>query len=192
MSKTDMDESILVVKAREFAQKVLIVADKAHDYEHTRRVYSTVVKLIQDENVDRESVLVGALLHDIADRKIFSSAQNLDEFFIQNPTEKEQFIRAIISEVSFSSGKKPTSRESEILQDADRLDAIGAIGIARAFAYGGKRDRALYGDGGTLDHFYEKLLLIKDLLNTEKAKKLAVSRHEFMEEFVKNFLEEIL
>ena len=97
MSKTDMDESTLVVKAREFAQKVLIVADKAHDYEHTRRVYSTAVKLVQGENVDRESVLVGALLHDIADRKIFSSAQNLDEFFAQNPTEKEQFIRAIIS-----------------------------------------------------------------------------------------------
>ena len=94
--------------------------------------------------------------------------------------------------MSFSKAKKCTSVESEIVQDADRLDAIGAVGIARAFAYGGKMDRKLYGaEECTLNHFYEKLLKIKDLLNTDKAKQIAVSRHEFMEQFVEKFLAQI-
>ena len=183
----------MVYFAKAFASEVLRGVDCAHDIFHAQRVYLNAIKILQSGiKADREVVLTCALIHDIADHKLFDNDNHLDEFFRYYPTDKENKIRAIISEVSFSGGKKCTSIESEIVQDADRLDAIGAVGVARAFAYGGKHDRSLYGNGeSTLDHFYDKLLKIKDLLNTETAVQIATKRHEFLEQFIKQLYDEI-
>ncbi|MBR2988818.1 MAG: phosphohydrolase [Clostridia bacterium] len=183
----------MVYFAVAFASGLLEKVDKAHDINHAKRVYLNALKILDSGiKADREVVLTCAVLHDIVDHKLFKNDENLDDFFAIYPTDKEYQIRTVISEVSFSSGKKCTSVESEIVQDADRLDAIGAVGVARAFAYGGKLDRPLYGEEeSTINHFYEKLLKIKDLLNTEKAKEIAVSRHEFLRQFLEQFYDEI-
>lgn len=185
-------ESALVVCAYEFVKKVLKGVDSAHDFAHSQRVYKNAIKLL-DDSVDRETVLVCALLHDVADKKLFDDEHNLDEFFLLNPTAKECKIRLILSEISFSAGKKCTSKESEIVQDADRLDAIGAIGIARAFSYGGAHNRAIYGDDAenSLAHFYQKLFKIKGMLNTQKAKEMADERDKFMYKFIEQLRCEI-
>ena len=139
---------------------------------------------------DREIVALSALLHDVDDHKLFNPKNNANAraFLTRNNFNAKEIeqICTIINGVSFSKnrGKRPDTLEGQIVQDADRLDAIGAIGVARTFAYGGKAGRSLE---ESLQHFFDKLLLLKDEMNTEEAKKLAASRHKYIEDFIEEF-----
>ena len=173
-----------------------LFADKAdgHDAEHTMRVYRNAMDLAGHyAECDKEIVAVAALLHDADDHKLFNTENNANArtFLGMQGIEPETIERIcdIINSVSFSKnkGKTPKSLEAKIVQDADRLDAIGAIGIARTFAYGGGKGRSLEAGIG---HFHEKLLLLKDLMNTEEARRIAEERHAFMEQFLKEFEKE--
>ncbi len=171
--------------------------------------------ICKEENADLEIVQLAALLHDVDDYKLFDGSEGVcshaEGFLRENkiPEEKIKTICDIISSISFKgTGKQvPESKEGKIVQDADRLDAIGAIGIARAFAYGGSRNRDLHipdekpkdnmtfkeysnSKGTTINHFYEKLLKLKDLMNTETAKRIAEARHKYMEDFLSEFFSE--
>lgn len=186
-----------------------------HDYYHSIRVYKLADYICRKENADLETVQLSALLHDVDDYKLFEKGaggfSNAEAFLKDNkvPTEKINAICNIISSVSFkgTDTKVPESIEGKIVQDADRLDAIGAIGIARAFAYGGSRNRVMHdpsekprenmnfeeystSKGTSINHFYEKLLKLKDLMNTETAKKIAAHRHKYMEDFLSEFFRE--
>jgi len=186
-----------------------------HDAEHSFRVYRTALQIARKENADLLLVSLGALLHDVDDRKLFPENKNDDnarKFLSDNsvPKDIEEKIIRIIHQVSFK-GKdsvKPDTLEGEVVQDADRLDAIGAIGIARAFAYGGSHQRPLYlenekykkdmseeeyrkNNGSTIAHFYEKLLLLEDMMNTKEAKRLAKGRTEVLKDFLAEFDSEI-
>ena len=165
-----------------------------HDAAHTLRVYQNAMLIARQEpDCDLETVALSALLHDADDHKLFHTENNANarSFLTQHdvdPNKIERICKAI-NAVSFSQnrGKRPDSLEGMIVQDADRLDAIGAIGIARTFAFGGEHGRPLE---SSLQHFHDKLLLLKDEMNTEAAKKIAESRHLFMVNFLKEFDEE--
>ncbi|MEK8179077.1 HD domain-containing protein [Flavobacterium buctense] len=206
-----LDKTILFVKEK------LKNAEGGHDWFHIERVYKNAVLIAQGEDCDLTIVKLGALLHDIADSKFhngdetvgprtartFLEAEKVDEVTIVH-------VINIIENISFKGGnfeKKFHSKELEIVQDADRLDAIGAIGIARCFNYGGFKNRALYNpaiapklnmskeeyknsESPTLNHFYEKLLLLKDKMNTETGKKIAEARHLYMVNFLSQFYAE--
>ena len=165
-----------------------------HDTAHTLRVYQNAMLIAQQEpECDLETVALSALLHDADDHKLFHTENNANarSFLTQHAVEPDKIERICkaINAVSFSQnrGKRPDSLEGMIVQDADRLDAIGAIGIARTFAFGGEHGRPLE---SSLQHFHDKLLLLKDEMNTEAAKKIAESRHLFMVNFLKEFDEE--
>ena len=162
-----------------------------HGYEHTLRVYRTAMQIAGTvPGTDRFIVALGALLHDADDHKLFETEDNanarrfLDGQGIDADTAER--ICGVINSVSFSRnrGKKPDTAEGMIVQDADRLDAIGAVGIARTFAYGGKHGRS---PESSIDHFHEKLLLLKDMLNTPEARNMAAGRHAFMEAFLQEW-----
>jgi len=206
-----IDTTILFVKEK------LKDAEGGHDWFHIERVFKNAILIAQGEDCDLTIVKLGALLHDIADSKFndgdetvgpkvardFLESQNVDEGIIKH-------VINIIENISFKGGnfeKKFTSKELEIVQDADRLDALGAIGIARTFNYGGFKNRALYNpviqpnlgmnkdeykksESPTLNHFYEKLLLLKDKMNTPTGLKIAEERHRFMEVFLAQFYAE--
>ena len=165
-----------------------------HDAEHTMRVYHNALKIAEREpGADREVISLAALLHDADDHKLFQTRDNANaRGFLSSqavaPEKTEEIIKAINS-VSFSQnrGKRPETLEGKIVQDADRLDAIGAVGIARTFAFGGEHGRSL--DSSIL-HFHEKLLLLKDEMNTETARQMAEERHAFMLEFLKRYEKE--
>lgn len=188
-----------------------------HDWFHVERVFTTATKIAKAEkNVDLFIVQAAALLHDIGDWKVATAEKSeeeiLDEAFdtLQIPRESSEEIKDIILNMSFRkniTGKKSLSSEGKIVQDADRLEALGAIGIARAFAYGGKKKRAIYNpaikpqeftsieayknsDGTTINHFYEKLFKLRKQLNTKTAKKIALKREKFMKDFLKEFYAE--
>ena len=164
-----------------------------HGYDHTLRVWRNAVEIAETEaGCDRETVSLAALLHDADDHKLFSTENNENaRRFLEGrvPPDKAEKICAVINTVSFSRnrGKRPDTPEGRIVQDADRLDAIGAVGIARTFAYGGKHGRT---PEDSIAHFHEKLLLLKDMMNTEKAKTLAEERHTFMEAFLREWAAE--
>ena len=206
-----IDNTILFVKQK------LENAEAGHDWFRIERVYKNALLIAQHEDCDIEIVKLGALLHDIADSKFNDGDETVGpriarEFLVGQNVEKEKIehVVNIIENISFKGGnfeKKFTSVELEIVQDADRLDAIGAIGIARTFNYGGFKNRQLYNpnispkmnmtkeeyknsDAPTLNHFYEKLLLLKDKMNTKTGKELAVNRHRFMENFLAQFYAE--
>ncbi|WP_374551556.1 HD domain-containing protein [Flavobacterium sp.] len=206
-----IDNTILFVKQK------LENAEAGHDWFHIERVYKNALLIAREEECDLEVVKLGALLHDIADSKFNDGDETVGpriarEFLVGQNVEKEKIehVVNIIENISFKDGnfeKKFTSIELEIVQDADRLDAIGAIGIARTFNYGGFKNRQLYNpnippkmnmtkeeyknsDAPTLNHFYEKLLLLKDKMNTKTGKELAVNRHRFMENFLSQFYAE--
>ncbi len=173
-----------------------LFADKAdgHDAEHTMRVYRNAMDLAgQYAECDKEIVAIAALLHDADDHKLFNTENNANArtFLGMQGIEPETIERIcdIINSISFSKnkGKTLSSLEAKIVQDADRLDAIGAIGIARTFAYGGGKGRSLEAGIG---HFHEKLLLLRDLMNTKEARRIAEERHAFMEQFLKEFEKE--
>ena len=162
-----------------------------HGFDHSMRVYRNALRIAETEPAaDRLIVSLGALLHDADDHKLFHTENNenarrfLREHGIRPDTEDR--ICEAVNAVSFSKnrGKQPETIEGRIIQDADRLDAIGAIGIARTFAYGGQHGRT---PEASIAHFHEKLLLLKDLMNTEKAREMAESRHAFMEQFLREW-----
>ena len=199
-----MNTGEIIVKVEEFVKSSLRNHDGGHDWWHIERVRRMALKLHEAEGVgDRMVIEVSALLHDVDDKKfterddrvtgnkIRSFLADLD--ISQHATEK---IVEINRKISFSSGEYPgvPSDEFMIVQDADRLDAIGAIGIARAFNYGGYQNNILYDPEGrhpcTIGHFYDKLLKLKEMMNTETARKIADERHEFLECFLDQFYKE--
>jgi len=212
-----MTEPSLTDKTINFVRTTLQDAEGGHDWWHINRVFINAKLIAQTEACDMLTVELAALLHDIADSKFhngdeeigpttagnFLSSINIDEAVIEH-------VQQIIRHISFKSGfDKPAFRsiELDIVQDADRLDAIGAIGIARAFSYGGFKGREIYNPeiapnlnmskeeyktsgSPSINHFYEKLLLLKDKMNTETGKKLAEQRHAFMLTYLEQFYRE--
>lgn len=200
-----------------FVQQTLNDAEGGHDWWHIYRVWNTTKLLLKTEEADALVCELGALLHDIADHKFHEKGEekgiNMALRFLKDQEledDKLEAILDIIRNVSFSKNihsKKNYSKELQIVQDADRIDALGAIGIARTFNYGGFKNRKIYdpeikpkvyesandyvkSDAPTLNHFYEKLLLLKDLMNTETGKKLALERNRYMEDFLNQFYKE--
>lgn len=189
----------MIEKAIDYARGIFAGDSSGHDFDHTMRVYRMATRIAMEENADLQIVQLAALLHDVDDRKLSpETCENKDNavsFLKQNGVEEGKIRRIvqIISEISFSANKGvPTTIEGKCVQDADRLDAIGAIGIGRAFAYGGSRGRAIHDPTGadqtsTIQHFYDKLLLLKDLMNTATGRHLAQRRHSFMCVFLEQF-----
>lgn len=207
----------IIAQTETFVKNKLADAEGGHDWWHIYRVWKTAKKIAETEAVDLFIVELSALLHDIADPKFHEGNEAIGpqiagEFLLGQHVESSvvDHVLNIIKNMSFknSLGKVEFhSVEMAVVQDADRLDAIGAIGIARAFNYGGFKNRALYnpsqkpnlnmskeeykkGDSPTINHFYEKLLLLKDKMNTETGKKMAAQRHTFMEKFLEQFYDE--
>ena len=165
-----------------------------HGFDHTIRVWRNAMRIAEAEPAcDRQVVSLAALLHDADDHKLFSTENNANaRRFLEEqgvPQETADRICRAINSVSFSKNgdRRPDTPEGRVVQDADRLDAIGAVGIARTFAYGGKHGRP---PEDSIGHFYEKLLLLKDLMNTDKAREIAEERHAFMEAFLREWDEE--
>ena len=207
----------LINKTILFVKEKLQNAEGGHDWFHIERVYKNALLIAQEENCDLTVVKLGALLHDIADSKFYDGDETIGPKVAKDFLESEKVEEATISHVlniieniSFKGGKverKFSSKELDIVQDADRLDALGAIGIARTFNYGGFKNRAIYNpqiapntnmtkeeykksDAPSINHFYEKLLLLKDKMNTESGKKIADERHKYMEGFLSQFYAE--
>ena len=162
-----------------------------HNFDHSCRVWHNAMMIAETEpGCDPEIVALAALLHDADDHKLFSTENNANaRTFLEEhgiPEEMSDRICETVNAVSFSKnkGKRPGTAEGRIVQDADRLDAMGAVGIARTFAYGGSHGRK---PEGSIEHFYEKLLLLKDMMNTDKGRELAETRHAFMEEFLREW-----
>jgi len=207
----------LLEKTVLFVKKQLENAEGGHDWFHIERVYKNALLIAKEEKCDLEVVQLAALLHDIADSKFHDGDEAIGpktakKFLEEENVSKETIahVLAIIENISFKGGnfeQKFQSIELDIVQDADRLDAIGAIGIARTFNYGGFKNRAIYDPeinpnlsmskeeyknttAPTINHFYEKLLLLKDKMNTPTGKKIAAERHAFMELFLNQFYSE--
>ena len=209
-----MDHADIITKTTLFVQDTLKNAEGGHDWWHIYRVWNNAKLIAQTEQADQLIIELAALLHDIADSKFhngdeeigprvagdFLNSINIDEIVIVHV---QQIIRYMSFKSSFDKAVF-TSKELQIVQDADRLDAIGAIGIARAFNYGGFKGREIYNPeikpdlnlskdayknsiAPTINHFYEKLLLLKDKMNTNTGKQLAAQRHQFMEDYLKQF-----
>lgn len=166
-----------------------------HDAAHSLRVYRNAMRIAESEpDCDRDIVALAALLHDADDHKLFRTENNANaRLFLVAQSIGEAEIERIcrdINAVSFSRnrGRRPETLEGKIVQDADRLDALGAIGIARTFAYGGEHGRTL---DSSIEHFHEKLLLLKDEMNTETARRIAEPLHAFLEQFLKEYEQEI-
>ena len=191
----------IIEKAMEFARDIFAGDSGGHDLDHTIRVYRTAVRLAEAEGADPLTVALAALLHDADDRKLspqtHESLGRARDFLHSHGVAEEmgEKILRIISQVSFSGGKVPDTLEGKCVQDADRLDAMGAIGIARTFAYGGSRGRRIHDPAGvdkttSVQHFYDKLLKLESLMNTETGRKLARERHMYMEDFLRRFYAE--
>ena len=207
-----------ITKTKAFVKETLKDAEGGHDWFHIERVYNNALLIAKTETVDGLVVALGALLHDIADSKFHDGDEtvgpkiareflfnlNIDSIVIEH-------VIKIIENISFKSSLNTTqkfkSTELDVIQDADRLDAIGAIGIARCFNYGGFKDRAIFdpsikpnmnmskdeykaSNAPTINHFYEKLLLLKDKMNTKTGRLIAADRHDFMEDFLNQFYAE--
>ena len=205
----------LVQNATKFIKEVFQNDFSGHDFFHSMRVYRTAMKIAEAEHADMEIVALAALLHDVDDRKLSPATAEKKENaarFMRSQAVPEAEIRQvcqIIDEVSFkgTDSVRPSTPEGKCVQDADRLDALGAIGIARTFAYGGSHNRAIYdpelpprtamnqaqyysSKSTSLNHFYEKLFLLEDMMNTETGKAIARKRTQCMQEFVDEFLSE--
>lgn len=208
-------EHIKIIK--EYVKEKLSMDSSGHDYWHIERVVNNAQKILPFETADNLKVIVSAWLHDIGDYKLNNGKDKTKEIVfpllisLEFSEDFAEEIIQIISEVSYKGGHNstPSSLEAKIVQDADRLDAMGAVGIARAFAYGGSKGRELYNPeespneyidmdsykkntSCTINHFYEKLLKLKDLMNTETAKKIALERHNYMINFLDEFHKEVL
>lgn len=212
-----MNQEVIIAQTAAYVQQVLEHAEGGHDWHHIQRVWSLAKTIAATETVDSFVVELGALLHDIADSKFHDGNEDIGPELAVQFLQSLQVDAAIISHVeqiirniSFKGGNISadfSSTELAVVQDADRLDAIGAIGIARTFNYGGFKNRALYdpaippnlnmskeeykkSTAPTINHFYEKLLLLKDRMNTATGKKMAEARHQYMEGFLEQFYAE--
>ncbi len=212
-----MKKQLIINRTVDFVKHTLKDAEGGHDWFHIQRVFNNAKLIVKTESADEFIVSLSALLHDIADSKFhdgdetigpkkateFLMSQNIDSIVIEH-------VVQIIKNISFRSGNIDqtfSSKELDIVQDADRLDAIGAIGIARCFNYGGFKNREIfnpkirpklnmtkeeYKNSSTpsINHFYEKLLLLKDKMNTATGKRVAIERHKFMEKYLDQFYAE--
>lgn len=215
-----MTHTEIVEKTILFVKETLQGAEGGHDWFHIHRVFLNAEQIARSENVNNLVVSLGALLHDIADAKFYNGDEsvgpNLAQTFLSSMDMDREVIDhvvQIIKHISFKNSlsdevkNKFNSVELQVVQDADRLDAMGAIGIARAFNYGGFKNREIYNPeiapnlnmikeeykksvAPTINHFYEKLLLLKDKMNTQTAKKLATERHQFMVIYLEQFYKE--
>ncbi|WP_121338582.1 HD domain-containing protein [Flavobacterium sp. 123] len=212
-----MNKPDLISKTILFVKQNLENAEGGHDWFHIERVYKNALLIAQNETCDIKVVQLGALLHDIADSKFHDGDETIGpkkaRLFLESENVDQNSITHVINiieNISFKGGnfdQKFSSIELDIVQDADRLDAIGAIGIARAFNYGGFKNRAMHNpaispntrmtkeeykksEAPTINHFYEKLLLLKDKMNTESGKEIAIQRHRYMEGFLAQFYSE--
>jgi uncharacterized protein len=214
-----MNQEKIIANTISFVKQELKNAEGGHDWFHIERVLKNTLLISKDEKVDVFIVSLAALLHDIADPKFYNGDETIgprvaSEFLTNQKVSSSiiEHVIHIIKHISFKNSfdkemKKFTSKELEVVQDADRLDAIGAIGIARCFNYGGFKNRALYdpeiipnlnmtkgdykkSDAPTMNHFYEKLLLLKEKMNTKTGKKIAAQRHDFMEMYLTQFYDE--
>jgi len=213
-----MDHQAIINETVSFVQKTLENAEGGHDWWHIHRVWTNARRIAQTEECDIQVVELSALLHDIADAKFHGGDEEVGPEtagkFLQSVNVDKDIIlhvQQIIRHISFKAGfNKATfrSKELDIVQDADRLDAIGAIGIARAFSYGGFKGREIYNPNiepnlnmskeeyknstaPTINHFYEKLLLLRDKMNTATGKAMAEQRHKFMEQYLTQFYSEV-
>ena len=211
-----MHEATIINNTITFVKKELKDAEGGHDWFHIDRVFKNTLLIAKDESVDALVVSLAALLHDIADPKFYNGDETIgpkkaSKFLISQKVDTKiiSHVVKIIQHISYKNsleknGEKFSSKELEVVQDADRLDAIGAIGIARCFNYGGFKNRALYNpaispnltmtkeeyknsDAPTINHFYEKLLLLKDKMNTNTGRKIATERHVYMVQFLEQF-----
>jgi len=212
-----MKNNEVVAEVEGFVRKTLQGAEGGHDWWHIERVRNLALAIGTSEGADVFIVELAALLHDIADSKFNNGDEEMGPSIAQEQlvslavdNNTIQQVVDIIRGISFKGGHnqvKFPSLELQVVQDADRLDAMGAIGIARAFNYGGFKGRELYSpdikpnltmtkeeykksDAPTINHFYEKLLLLKDLMNTKTGREMAAKRHEFMEGFLMEFYAE--
>ncbi|WP_299883910.1 HD domain-containing protein [uncultured Lacinutrix sp.] len=208
----------LIEATKSFVKKELENAEGGHDWFHTLRVYKNSLLISKSEDVNKLVVALGALLHDVADSKFYDGDDTIGpkkarEFLFKHNVDSTviEHVVKIIENISFSSNINNDnvfkSIELDVIQDADRLDALGAIGIARTFNYGGFKNRALYNPdiepnlnmtkeeyksstAPTINHFYEKLLLLKDKMNTKTGRKIAEARHNYMSSFLDQFYAE--
>lgn len=217
MGRINMNKQDCITKTVTFIQDKFTGESSGHDWWHVYRVWKMSIRLAEAEGGDLFVVQLGALLHDIADWKFHDGDESVGPRMarewlssLQVNDESIQHVESIIRDISFKGANVDTpmkTLEGKIVQDADRLDAIGAIGIARTFAYGGNKNHPMHdpksqhtmhntfdeykaGKGTTIHHFYEKLLLLKDRMNTDTAKLIATSRHAYMELFLKQFYQE--
>ncbi len=207
---------MVIERAIQYIKQLLARDFSGHDYYHTMRVYKLAVEIAKQEQADMLIVELAALLHDVDDIKIspetYAEKSNVVNFMKLNGVEDcvIESVCKIIDEISFVGTESitPSTIEGKCVQDADRLDAMGAIGIARTFAYGGSRGRKIYDpeikpmlnmskeeyyenhNSTSINHFYEKLLLIKEMMNTETARKMAEHRQIVMEQYLTEFMEE--
>lgn len=212
-----MNKKTIIENTKAFVKQTLKGAEGGHDWFHILRVYNNAKLIANTEKVDIFIVKLGALLHDIADSKFYDGDETIapkiaSEFLQKEGVSKNiiTHVKNIITNISFKGGNfKQTfsSPELKVIQDADRLDAIGAIGIARCFNYGGFKNREIYNPdifpklnmtkeeykkstAPSINHFYEKLLLLKDKMHTKTGKKIAEKRHNFMESYLQQFYDE--
>lgn len=188
------------MKIRHYVDDLFQDDISGHDFFHMKRVAKTAKKIAKVENADLFICEAGGWLHDIGDHKLFpnpqKSLQDLDDFLqsIHLPDRKITQIKMATKDVSFNKRQTPTTLEGKIVQDADRIDALGAIGIARTFAYGGSKGQMIYHDTArentSIQHFHDKLLTLKDSINTTYAQKIADERHQFMLDYLQQFLNE--
>ena len=213
-----MNNRELIEATKKFVKTTLVDAEGGHDWYHTLRVYNNAMLIAKNEEVDEFIVAIGALLHDIADSKFNDGDESIGpkiarEFLFKHNVDSlviEHVIK-IIENISFNKTLETSegfsSLELDVIQDADRLDAIGAIGIARCFNYGGFKNRAIYipdikpnlnmtkeeyktSTAPSINHFYEKLLLLKDKMNTKTGRRIAEDRHQFMKDYLHQFYAE--
>lgn len=212
-----MDETMILNKIKEYVKEECKNDFGGHDWWHIQRVYNNAILINKKEKANEFVLSIIVLMHDLYDYKFYNGnieeriEETLKKLQIYEYLSKEDIenITYSCTNLGFSCNmteKKNLSKEGKIAQDADRLDALGAIGIARTFAYGGKKGKILYdpdenktvnekeyktkGSKTSISHFYDKLLKIKDLMNTDTAKKIAIERHKFLEDFLKEFLDE--
>lgn len=212
-----MDKEEILDKIEKYVQNVCKDDSTGHDWWHIQRVYNNAMLINKKENADKFVITIIALMHDLYDYKFYNGnietklEETLKELDVYNDIPRNDIENIIHSCVNLGfsaniANRKELSKEGKIVQDADRLDGIGAIGIARTFAYGGEKGRLIYdpnnnervnenqynenGSKTSISHFYDKLLNIKDLMNTDTAKTLAQPRHEYLENFLKEFMDE--
>lgn len=207
-----MNKDIILKETKTFVKNKLYKESSGHDWFHIKRVYNLATYICEKEGGDEFIIKMTALLHDIDDWKFSNNSKTTEDFLKSLDVDEESIhkIINIITTMSYKGGVVDSAQsniEGKIVQDADRLDAMGAIGIARAFTYGGSKNRLMYDpdikpmdfqnldevknlDNHTINHFYEKLLKLRDLINTDTAKQIAEERHRFMEIYLDEFFYE--